>query len=174
MPEGTSLQVRVLPVRLGDNSGAGHGQSLRSHAARIPALSSHLAETPMTNLVIQDGIGYIQTGNQLVSATPAEYVAEIERLSSALRTANANHERFEREWYLRGDEIERLQRDLAAARLLLDERIALVHPLTDEPKATLAKTASGGTLRCGQHGLPNEIQGDRIGCRKCFEVNRKR
>lgn len=43
-----------------------------------------------------------------------------------------------------------------------------------EPKATLAKTASGGTLRCGQHGLPNEIQGDRIGCRKCFEVNRKR
>lgn len=89
----------------------------------------------MTNLVIQDGIGYIQTGNQLVSATPAEYVAEIERLSSALRTANANHERFEREWYLRGDEIERLQRDLAAARLLLDERIALVHPLTDEPGA---------------------------------------
>jgi len=32
----------------------------------------------------------------------------IERLRTALATANANHERFEREWYLRGDEIERL------------------------------------------------------------------
>lgn len=36
-------------------------------------------------------------------------IAEIERLQTALATANANHERFEREWYLRGDEIERLQ-----------------------------------------------------------------
>lgn len=32
---------------------------------------------------------------------------EIERLTQCLATANANHERFEREWYLRGDEIER-------------------------------------------------------------------
>jgi DNA repair exonuclease SbcCD ATPase subunit len=33
---------------------------------------------------------------------------EIERLTAALATANKNHEHFEREWYLRGDEIERL------------------------------------------------------------------
>lgn len=41
--------------------------------------------------------------------------AENERLKTALATANANHERFEREWYLRGDEIERLQADLQKA-----------------------------------------------------------
>lgn len=37
--------------------------------------------------------------------------AEIARLQTALASANANHERFEREWYLRGDEIERLRED---------------------------------------------------------------
>jgi hypothetical protein len=37
-------------------------------------------------------------------------IAEIERLTACLAIANANHEKFEREWYLRGDEIERLQR----------------------------------------------------------------
>lgn len=36
---------------------------------------------------------------------------EIERLIACLKIANANHERFEREWYLRGDEIERLIRE---------------------------------------------------------------
>ena len=30
-------------------------------------------------------------------------------LTSALATANNNHERFEREWYLRGDRIEKLE-----------------------------------------------------------------
>lgn len=35
--------------------------------------------------------------------------AEIERLTGCLSRANAASEKFEREWYLRGDEIERLQ-----------------------------------------------------------------
>ena len=34
---------------------------------------------------------------------------EIARLTAALAAANASHERYEREWYLRGDELERLQ-----------------------------------------------------------------
>jgi Rps23 Pro-64 3,4-dihydroxylase Tpa1-like proline 4-hydroxylase len=34
--------------------------------------------------------------------------AEIERLTAALKRANSQAEHFEREWYLRGDEIERL------------------------------------------------------------------
>jgi hypothetical protein len=34
---------------------------------------------------------------------------EIERLTACLATSNANHEKFEREWYMRVDEIERLQ-----------------------------------------------------------------
>jgi hypothetical protein len=37
---------------------------------------------------------------------------EIERLTAGLKTANANHERFEREWYLRGDVIEHLRTSL--------------------------------------------------------------
>lgn len=68
-------------------------------------------------LVIRDGIGYVEhegpTGCSLTSATPADYVAEIERLGAALKAANANHEHFEREWYLRGDEIEGLIHDNA-------------------------------------------------------------
>lgn len=35
--------------------------------------------------------------------------AERDAARAALKTANANHEHFEREWYLRGDEIDRLR-----------------------------------------------------------------
>ena len=38
-----------------------------------------------------------------------EQAAEIERLTECLKKANAQTEHFEREWYLRGDEIERLR-----------------------------------------------------------------
>ena len=34
---------------------------------------------------------------------------EIDRLTACLKKANSQTEHFEREWYLRGDEIERLQ-----------------------------------------------------------------
>lgn len=53
--------------------------------------------------------------------TIREQAAEIERLTTALKIANANHEHFERHWYLRGDEIERLRAVLAAARALTGE-----------------------------------------------------
>lgn len=66
---------------------------------------------PMT---LRDGHGWVMRGDgMLYTAMSNEYVAEIERLQAALATANANHERFEREWYLRGDEIERLQAENA-------------------------------------------------------------
>jgi hypothetical protein len=49
-------------------------------------------------------------------AKNAAYIVQLEaenaRLRAALVTANANHERFEREWYLRGDENERLRASL--------------------------------------------------------------
>lgn len=38
-----------------------------------------------------------------------EAAGEIKRLRDCLEKANKNHEHFEREWYLRGDEIERLR-----------------------------------------------------------------
>ncbi len=37
--------------------------------------------------------------------------AENERLTECLKKANAQAEHFEREWYLRGDEVERLRKD---------------------------------------------------------------
>lgn len=43
---------------------------------------------------------------------------EIERLRAALTKANAQAERFEREWYLRGDEIEQLRADAERYRWL--------------------------------------------------------
>ena len=44
--------------------------------------------------------------------------AEVERLTGCLATANANHEQFERQWYLELDRAERLAEALreAAAR----------------------------------------------------------
>ena len=36
--------------------------------------------------------------------------AEVERLTGCLARANSQAEHFEREWYLRGDEVERLER----------------------------------------------------------------
>lgn len=40
-----------------------------------------------------------------------EAADEIERLTNCLKIANAQAERFEREWYLRGDAIERALED---------------------------------------------------------------
>lgn len=44
--------------------------------------------------------------------------AECERLTGCLSKANAQAEHFEREWYLRGDEIERLRADAERYRWL--------------------------------------------------------
>lgn len=38
-----------------------------------------------------------------------EMAEEIQRLHAALKLANENTERFEREWYLRGDALEKLE-----------------------------------------------------------------
>jgi len=57
------------------------------------------------------------------AAAVAAATDEVERLTAALANANSQAEHFEREWYLRGDEVERLA---AAAALAQRE------PLTDE------------------------------------------
>ena len=44
--------------------------------------------------------------------------AEIARLTECLSKANANHEHFERAWYLRGDEVEALRADAERLRAL--------------------------------------------------------
>lgn len=56
--------------------------------------------------------------------TPATVIAlcdEIERLTACLKKANDQAEHFEREWYLRGDEIERLRADSARYQWLREQ-----------------------------------------------------
>jgi hypothetical protein len=56
--------------------------------------------------------------NPLVPADTRVQIAdgEIERLRVCLSKANEQAEHFEREWYLRGDEIEQLRTELAVSR----------------------------------------------------------
>ena len=49
----------------------------------------------------------------------AEQAQEIERLTGCLAKANANHEHFEREWYLSGDQIASLTAENERLRALL-------------------------------------------------------
>jgi anti-sigma factor ChrR (cupin superfamily) len=45
--------------------------------------------------------------------------AEVERLTAVVKAANAQAEHFERQWYLRGDEVEALRADAQAVAALL-------------------------------------------------------
>jgi len=45
--------------------------------------------------------------------------AEVERLTAVVKAANAQAEHFERQWYLRGDEVEALRADAETKRGLL-------------------------------------------------------
>lgn len=58
---------------------------------------------------------------------------ENEGLRESVKTANANHEHFEREWYLRGDEIEVIRADLAAK----DAQIGAITKERDQARAGL-------------------------------------
>ena len=55
---------------------------------------------------------------QIVDGHVAFQAAQIEALKAALGKANSQAEHFEREWYLRGDEIEALTKDAARYRAL--------------------------------------------------------
>ena len=59
-----------------------------------------------------------QTVEQL-QATVAEQALEIKRLTGCLAKANANHEHFEREWYLSGDQIASLTAENERLRALV-------------------------------------------------------
>lgn len=52
------------------------------------------------------------------AAQIAEKDVEIARLTECLSKANANHEHFERAWYLRGDEVDALRADAERYRWL--------------------------------------------------------
>lgn len=87
-----------------------------------------------------------ERGRGMVSAvgeyTPDELweaLDEIERLTTALKAANDQAERFERGWYLRGDVLEKLQSWADAYPLT-------VFPEPDFKKAHAVLTANGMTL----------------------------
>jgi predicted RNase H-like HicB family nuclease len=93
--------------------------------------------------------------------------AEVERLTGCLAAANASTERFEREWYLRGDEAERLTKerddvadDLNMQRrefdrmrerqqelLLTIRRLSAETPYPEESRNAAVLIAEVGTLR---------------------------
>lgn len=69
----------------------------------------------------------------IATANPTAVYAmcdEIERLTACLKKANDQAEHFEREWYLRGDEIERLRADAARYKKLVAMEADLVEPIT--------------------------------------------
>ena len=64
-----------------------------------------------------------------LQAENARLRAEVERLMGCLTTANANHEQFERQWYLERDRAERLAE---ALRDLLNDTQHKDHDCGDE------------------------------------------
>ena len=70
----------------------------------------------------QDGDGdLVDFGDHL--SVVSEMQSRLESLESALRKANAQAEHFEREWYLRGDVIESLEKDAARLDWMIDEQV---------------------------------------------------
>ena len=72
---------------------------------------------------------------------PADKDIEIARLTACLKTANASSEKFEREWYLRGDEIEAMQAQpiqpsptpVSHSQIAYEMALALVDHLAVQP-----------------------------------------
>jgi hypothetical protein len=60
---------------------------------------------------IADYEALIRDLTDALRAQPKQEQGEIERLTAALEKANAQAEHFEREWYLRGDELEKLKQE---------------------------------------------------------------
>lgn len=63
--------------------------------------------------------------------------AEVERLTTCLAKANEQAEHFEREWYLLGDEAERLRKDSAKAQVCMDLHEALGVRWGDDPYSAI-------------------------------------
>ena len=58
--------------------------------------------------------------------------AEVRRLRECLSKANASAEHFEREWYLRGDEIERMRAEYTAPECQTCANRGLINGLSQE------------------------------------------
>lgn len=80
--------------------------------ANCPCALYHPAEQRPSNSLVSDLRILAQNFGDITAQYIRDGATEIERLSQDLATANANQEKFERLWYLRGDEIERLQHEL--------------------------------------------------------------
>ncbi len=86
------------------------------------ALNASWAEKAATWMASQEAAqrlqGYRDLGQQAAQAQNERDAlrAEVERLTSCLKRANEQAEEFERKWYLRADEVERLQTLVAQAR----------------------------------------------------------
>ena len=103
--------------------------------SRLRALSRHEHD----DLTIGDEAAYeIARLRVDHAAAMAAMDEKIERLTACLKKANDQAEHFEREWYLRGDEIERLR---AALRNLLDMDVAYMRGPKVEEAVEAARAA---------------------------------
>lgn len=114
------------------------------HAAQVEAAAGHEAVTSLASE---------RAANALLTSELEDLRKEVERLTACLKTANAQAEHFEREWYLRGDEVERLREDAERLDWLSD--IALSMDAVSDPDSFTqvhfgtdpCRTAYGRTLR---------------------------
>lgn len=92
---------------------------VRAYARKPLAVFSDQVFTCLQELVTARGvIADLNAVNLELGRANAE---EVSRLTGCLATANANHEKFEREWYLRGDQIEILQARLQLETAALEQ-----------------------------------------------------
>lgn len=87
-----------------------------------------------------------QTLSDPADAVPRlrDALAEVERLTGCLTQANAQAERFERQWYLRGDELDRLRALIKRARPYVQAYAAITR--TDEVSLDASETAEAMRL----------------------------
>jgi hypothetical protein len=91
-----------------------------------------------------------------------ELERENKRLAEALANANEQAERFEREWYLRGDEIERLQEVSEEAADKLEADAQEIERLKDEVyrlgKVAAAKTIDKDCMKAERDALRSDLK----------------
>lgn len=102
---------------------------------RVDRIVGRLRDIPRRNLLIGDLVH--EAADEIERLR-----AENERLRASLTNATSNHERFEREWYLRGDALERI-RDMERAPwdlMVYDMQGIAAEALT--PNAALSRQAA--------------------------------
>ena len=95
-------------------------ETLERASTEIDRLRAMLAAAPVPTAADCTSVcNAYAAENQQFSDELTRLRAEVERLTAVVKAANAQAEHFERQWYLRGDEVEALRADAQAVAALL-------------------------------------------------------